>query len=342
MNILKISFFCIITSALQAQIYEKFPIQNTESFRGISFESANTFVFSGTNNTIGKSNDAGKTIEWLSVHHLETKHDFRDIEVLQAQHYLAMAIDSPAYIVESKNGGKTWTTVYENSTKGIFLDAMYYHPKSKDVFVVGDPLDGKMPFIVHANASNTKEWTILKKLNNQYLRLANPKEAFFAASGSNLYADEHQILLVSGGAASLLYRYTKKEVQGYQLDKTNSPTSGIYGMDYNPTLNFGILVGGDYTKPNADDNNFYKFKIENNKVVFTNMYSIPKGYLSSVSIVNKDTFAVCGPGGVQYTSDNGINWKYLTKDAYNTCKVSPDKKYILLVGPKGNVGKILL
>lgn len=341
MKKIALSLMLMNSLLLTAQTYEKISTNNTESFRGLSFEDAQTFVFSGTNNTIGKSVDGGKTIQWININ-FDAKHDFRDIEVLGKKHYLAMGIDSPAYLFETKDGGKTWAKVYENSTKGIFLDAMYFDKKTKNIYVLGDPLDGKIPLVLQSNLKNTQEWTQVKKLNQQYLRLADPKEAFFAASGSNLYADDQQILIASGGSASLLYRYTNKEVQGYQIDKTKSTTAGIYGMDFSPKLNLGFLVGGDYTKPNESDNNFYKFKIENNKVKFVDMYSIPKGYLSSVSIIDQNKFIVCGPNGIQYTTDHGVNWETLTTDAYNTCQVSPDKKFVILVGPKGNVGKIIL
>ncbi len=315
--------------------------KNNESFRGLSFEDAKTFIFSGTNNTIGKSSDSGKTIQWISPD-LTSKVDFRDVEVVAKNHYFAMGIDSPAYILETKDAGKIWQTVYENQTKGIFLDAMFYYPKTKDLFVVGDPLGENIPFVLQANLKNTKEWIQQKKIKNQYLRLSDPKEAFFAASGSNLYVDDQQVLLISGGVKSLLYRYTAKETQGYSLDKSKSSTSGMYAMDYNSTLNVGYLVGGDYTKPDASNFNLYKFKIQENKVQFIDTYASPKGYLSSVSIIDKDRVVVCGTNGVQMTNDNGLTWKFITNDGYNSCKVSPDKKYIILVGGKGKLGKIEL
>ena len=37
-----------------------------------------------------------------------------------------MAVDAPAYILKTIDGGETWKIVYENKTDGMFLDAMEF------------------------------------------------------------------------------------------------------------------------------------------------------------------------------------------------------------------------
>ena len=311
------------------------------SFRGLAFESPTTFIVSGSKNTIGKTTDGGKTFKWINPTIVQNR-DFRDVEVLSKDNYIAMGIDSPAYILLTKDGGKTWTKAYENTQKGVFLDAIYVDSKNKKIYAIGDPLEAGKPFILTSTTTDPSKWEVTKTLLNQGTRLKNPKEAFFASSGSNIYADANQVLIVSGGAASNLYRYTPKGGQMYALEKTSSPTAGINGLAYDPTLNLGFLVGGDYTKPNESKNNLYQFNIVNNQLQFNNLWKYPDGYKSAITIIDKNRLMVCGYSGVDYTSDGGFNWKNITKDSYNNCIVSPDKKSVILVGNKGKIGKVTL
>lgn len=233
----------LLSSLSFAQTYQVLNEEkSTVSYRGLAFESPTTFVVSGSNNTIGKTVDGGKTFKWINPSVVQNR-DFRDIEVLSKDNYLVMGIDSPAYLLLTKDGGKTWSKVYENAQKGMFLDAIYVDAKNKKIYVLGDPIEAGKPFILTSTITDPTKWESVKTLNNQATRLKNPKEAFFASSGSNIYADANQVLIVSGGVASNLYRYTPKAGQLYGLDKSNSSTAGINGMAYDPTLNIGYLVG---------------------------------------------------------------------------------------------------
>lgn len=334
-------FIFLLSTISFAQTYKVINEEKTDvSYRGLSFENAHTFIVSGSKNTIGKTTDGGKTFKWINPTVVKDR-DFRDVEVIAKDNYLALGIDSPAYILHTKDGGKTWNKVFESTQKGMFLDAMYLDTKSKKVYVVGDPVEANKPFILSAFTTDLKNWNVNKTLMNQGLRLRNPKEAFFASSGSNIYADTNQIIIVSGGAESNVYRYTPKGGQLYTLQKTPTNNSGINGMAYDAVNNVGYLVGGDYTKPNDSKYNLYKFKIDaKNQIQFIDSWKYPEGYKSGVTILSKDKVVVCGYSGVDYSIDGGHNWKNITRDSYNTCVASPDKKSVILVGNKGKIGKI--
>ena len=81
---------------------------------------------------------------------------------------------------------------------------------------------------------------------------------------------------------------------------------------------------------------------KNNQLNFIDSWKYPEGYKSGVTIINKNKVLVCGYSGVDYSMDGGHNWKNITKDSYNTCVVSPDKKSVILVGNKGKIGKVTL
>ncbi|WP_291078358.1 MULTISPECIES: YCF48-related protein [unclassified Empedobacter] len=336
-------YFVLLLSSLSfAQTYQVINEENTSvSYRGLAFQDAKTFIVSGSKNTIGKTTDGGKTFSWINPKVVENR-DFRDVEILGKDNYLALGIDSPAYILQTKDGGKSWNKVYENNEKGIFLDAIYVDKTSKKITVLGDPMSPDKPFVLTSSITDPTKWEVAKSLHGQPLRLKNPKEAFFASSGSNLYVDAKQTLIVTGGELSNLYYYTPKGGQMYALEKTKSSTSGINGMAYDATNNVGYLVGGDFTKPENSSFNFYKFKLLNGKITFQDSWKYPAGYKSGVTIISKDKVLVCGYSGVDYSADGGHNWTNLTQDSYNTCTVSPDKKYVILVGNKGKIGKITL
>lgn len=316
-------YFVLLLSSLSfAQTYQVINEENSSvSYRGLAFQDAKTFIVSGSKNTIGKTTDGGKTFSWINPKVVENR-DFRDVEVLGKDNYLALGIDSPAYILQSKDGGKSWNKVYENNEKGIFLDAIYVDKTSKKITVLGDPMSPDKPFVLTSSITDPTKWEVAKSLHGQPLRLKNPKEAFFASSGSNLYVDAKQTLIATGGELSNLYYYTPKGGQMYVLEKTKSSTSGINGMAYDATNNVGYLVGGDFTKPEDSSYNFYKFKLANGKITFQDSWKYPMGYKSGVTIISKDKVLVCGYSGVDYSADGGHNWTTITEDSYNTCTVS--------------------
>lgn len=332
----------LLSSLSFAQTYQIINEEKSDvSYRGLAFQDAKNFIVSGSKNTIGKTIDGGKTFSWINPKVVENR-DFRDVEVLSKDNYLALGIDSPAYILHTKDGGKSWNKVYENNEKGIFLDAIYVDKISKKITVLGDPMSPDKPFVLTSTMTNPTKWEVAKSFHGQPLRLKNPKEAFFASSGSNLYVDTKQTLIVTGGELSNLYYYTPKGGQLYALEKTKSTTSGINGMAYDAVNNVGYLVGGDFMKPDDSSYNFYKFKLANGKILFQDSWKYPIGYKSGVTIISKDKVLVCGYSGVEYSTDGGHNWVNITKDSYNTCTVSPDKKYVILVGNKGKIGKVTL
>lgn len=109
------------------------------SLRGLSVVSDDVVWVSGSNGTIGRSSDGGKNWKWFSVKGFE-KAEFRDIEGFDAATAVVISIGEPAYILRTVDGGETWKVVYENKTKGMFLDAMEFWNEQAGI-VIGDPID---------------------------------------------------------------------------------------------------------------------------------------------------------------------------------------------------------
>src|SRR5689334_15833398 len=111
------------------------------SLRGLSVVNDNIAWVSGSNGTVGKTTNGGKNWKWFTVKGFE-KMDFRDIEAFDAVTAVIIAVAEPAYILKTDDGGESWKVVYENKTKGMFLDAMEFWNEESGI-VVGDPLNGK-------------------------------------------------------------------------------------------------------------------------------------------------------------------------------------------------------
>lgn len=164
---MKLKILLLTTSLSFAQTYQIINQENTQvSYRGLAFEDSKTFLVSGSKNTIGKTTDGGKTFKWINPEIVEDQ-DFRDIEVLNKNTYITVAIDNPAYILTTNNAGKTWQKQYENNQEGIFLDAIYHDKKNKDLYVIGDPIVSKQPYILKAKQNNLNSWQQIDTLFNQ-------------------------------------------------------------------------------------------------------------------------------------------------------------------------------
>jgi photosystem II stability/assembly factor-like uncharacterized protein len=111
------------------------------SLRGLSVVNDKIIWVSGSNGMVGKSIDSGNTWRRIQVKGFE-KTDFRDVEAFDENIAVIMGVDTPAYILRTIDGGETWKVVYENKTKGMFLDAIEFWNEQSGI-VIGDPINGK-------------------------------------------------------------------------------------------------------------------------------------------------------------------------------------------------------
>ena len=126
------------------------------SLRGLSVANDKVIWVSGSGGTVGRSIDGGATWSWITVPNYE-KRDFRDIEAFDENTAIIMAIAEPADILKTTDGGKTWKLVYENTTKGMFMDAMEFWNTNSGI-VVGDPINGRF-FVTRTFDGGTLRYT---------------------------------------------------------------------------------------------------------------------------------------------------------------------------------------
>jgi len=305
------------------------------SLRGLSVVSDEVLWVSGSRGTVGRSTDGGKNWKWLLVKGFE-KTDFRDIEAFDATTAVIMAVGDPAYILRTVDGGDTWRVVYENKTKGMFLDALEFWNEEAGI-VIGDPIDGR--FFIARTFDGGNTWKEVPEANRPR---ADTGEACFAASGTNLRAlDNDEAVFVSGGTASSLFIRDHKTrlpiVQGRESTGANS--IAVWNRYHRKGGNQLVVVGGDFSADSSTNRNCF-YSLNRGKT-----WQVPKvpphGYRSCVEYLDKKILVSCGLNGVDYSRDNANTWKLISGEGFHVCRIAKIGTTIYLAGGNGKVGRLV-
>lgn len=298
------------------------------SIRGLSVVDDRIIWVSGSDGMVGKSLDSGNTWRWIRVKDFE-KTDFRDIEAFDESRAVIMGVDEPAYILRTIDGGENWKTVYENKTKGMFLDAMEFWNEQSGI-VVGDPIKGK--FFIARTFDGGNTWQNIPEENYP---LADSGEACFAASGTNIRKlGNDAACFVTGGLHSALF--IKDRIIELPIIQ-GKETTGANSIALKNKKTF-IVVGGDFNTPDST----YKNCVITNDGGNTWQYPLipPHGYRSCIEYINKQEWISCGLNGVDISKDDGNTWKWISTESFNVCRKAKNGKGVFLAGGKGNIGKL--
>ena len=288
----------------------------------------NVVWVSGSKGVVGKSIDGGLTWKWHAVKGFE-KTDFRDIEAFDEHTALIMAVDSPAFILRTIDGGESWDMVYRNDSKGMFLDAMDFR-NSRDGLVVGDPVDGR--FFMAVTSDSGKSW---KEISFAKRPVADSGEACFAASGTNIIAlQDAEYILISGGLSSHIFNNQKKFLlplsQGTESAGANSIASGD-----NNTM---VVVGGNYLR--KDDTSRVCAISVDGGYTWIQPQKLPSGYRSCVEFLGNHKWVSCGLNGVDLSYDDGLNWHKISDRSFNVVQKAKQGETVYFAGSEGNVCKL--
>ncbi|MGI8599718.1 MAG: YCF48-related protein [Chitinophagaceae bacterium] len=304
------------------------------NIRGLSVVNDVVVWASGSNGTIGKTTDGGKTWKWIVVKGFE-KRDFRDIEAFSSTTAIIMSIDTPAYILKTIDGGNSWKVVYENKTPGMFLDAMEFWNEEAGI-VIGDPIDGK--FFIARTFDGGNTW---KEIPENFKPLADEGEALFAASGTNIrILDRDEAVFVTGGTSSHIYIRDKKIKLPINQGKESTGANSVAVMDYNSRSGGKTLtvVGGDFANPTSDSLNCF-YSNDRGKT-WRAPKNPPAGYRSSVEYLSKLHIITCGTTGVDYSFDGGKNWKPISDESFHVVRISKKGAATYLAGANGRVARL--
>ncbi len=313
------------------------------SLRGMSVPTDEVIWVSGSNGTVGKSVDAGKTWRWMIVPGF-AKRDFRDIEAFDSATAIAMTVDNPAIIVKTTDGGATWKKVFERAREGIFLDAMDFK-NEKEGICIGDPLNtgqtNRKQFYIIRTFDGGETW---KEIPLYQMPVAQAGEAIFAASGTNIsFFDntDFEYGFVTGGSVSNLYLIGRQRNQNRIVNipvSQGKETIGTFSMATDKQKKI-YCVGGDYKVPGNNSNN-YRYTTNEGVTWDSAKLSAPFGYRSCIRIISDKTLIACGPTGVDLASNGHKEWKKASLEGFNVCMVSKGKQ-VFLAGEKGKIGRLI-
>jgi hypothetical protein len=325
-HILLLSIISVAAYAQDIVILEK---KANISLRGLSVVDDLVVWVSGSNGSVGKSIDGGKSWRWFQVKGFE-KNDFRDIEAFDEKTAVIMAVSEPAYILKTFNGGESWKMVYSDSVKGIFLDAMEFWENGNGI-AVGDPVDGLLYVTRTDDFGNSWEKYVSKKMSQP-----EKGEAMFASSGTNIRRLSNQeAIVVTGGTKSRLLIHERwidlPLIQGSETTGANS----VAIWNSPPRKSNIVVVGGDF----RNDTSSYK-----NCAWSTDMgkrWNIPAipphGYRSCVEFINWDKLLACGTSGVDISEDGGKTWKLISSESFHVCRKSKSGNAVFLAGANGQI-----
>ncbi|HZH95718.1 MAG TPA: oxidoreductase [Flavisolibacter sp.] len=305
------------------------------SIRGLSVVNDVVVWAAGSKGTVGRTTDGGKTWKWMVVKGFEGR-DFRDIEAFDGATAIAMAVDTPAYIIKTINGGESWKVVYENRKAGMFLDAMEFWNHQAGI-VVGDPIDGKL--FIARSFDGGATW---KEIPDNHKPRSDSGEAMFAASGTNVRVlDKDEAVFVTGGLSSRLFIRDKATklplLQGKETTGANSiAVQDVHSRKGGTTL---IIVGGDFNTPDSDSLNCF-YSNDRGKT-----WAAPKipphGYRSCVEYLSKKHVIACGINGVDYSVDGGRKWTWISKEGFNVCRIAKNGSAVFLAGNNGKIARLV-
>jgi photosystem II stability/assembly factor-like uncharacterized protein len=338
------SLFLLFTYSGKTQQIQVLESGKRVSFRGLSVVSDQVFWASGSNGSVVRSTDGGKNLQWISVPGYE-KRDFRDIEALSADTAVIMAIAEPAVILKTTDGGKNWRKVFEDTTKGMFLDAMDRSPNGS-MIVVGDPIQGHL--FTAMSMDNGNSWQIMPvKDGKKDVRKVKDTEAMFASSGTNIKLIPEKdfgtpTLLVTGGSKASI-----KDVYNYSFNDSlpmiqGGTSTGANSIDYWSKTKSAVIVGGDFSKDTIAIDNCVLVQFKNGKPIFSKPSIPPHGYRSCVIYLNENELVTCGTSGIDVSKDGGQTWQLISKESFHVVQKARNGKAIFLAGGNGRIAQLIL
>ena len=316
---------CFATAA-EAQTVKLLNSGSKASLRGLSVVNDDVVWVSGSSGSVGRSVDGGETWAWVTVKGFE-KIDFRDIEAFDKNTAIIMGIADPAYILKTIDGGQNWKVVFTDTTKGMFLDAMEFWNEQSGI-VIGDPIGDKI--FIARTYDGGENW---QGIPSEKIPTADKGEAFFASSGTNVRKlSKQEAVFVSGGLRARLFVRDKKIdlpiIQGKESTGANS-----LAVKNKKCL---IIVGGDF---NAQDDTTKNCVITmDGGKTFTAPVVGPHGYRSCVEYLGKKSWISCGLNGVDYSTNEGLHWTWISKDSFHDVRKAKKGKAVYFSGG-GEIGR---
>lgn len=303
--------------------------------RGLSVVNAKIAWVSGTRGTFARTTDAGKTWAVGTVLGAE-KLDFRDVEAFgeKTAYLLSAGPGDASRIYKTTDGGQSWALQFKSADPASFFDAIAFWDENTGI-ALGDPVQGRFQLITTDDGGS--RW---KPAPAKNLPPTLPGEGAFAASGTCLITQgKDHVWFATGGAKVARVFRSRDRGQSWQVSNTpivaGAESAGIFSIAFRDAQH-GILVGGDYRKPN-DTGATSAITDDGGKTWRLLDQRLP--YRSGVAWA-KDRWIAVGTSGSHVSLDDGNSWKLLDRENYNSVAFSTGGEG-WAVGPKGRIARFV-
>ncbi len=316
------------------------------SLRGLSAVDDRVVWASGSNATVIRTRDGGKT--WTpcgpkGFGDLE----FRCVHAFGADIACIASAGSPAVLLRTDDGGASWRETYRASSPSAFFDAMRFWDSQRGI-AISDPVDGKLLVVETSDGGQTWE-----RLTDE-LPQSPPGEAAFAASNSSLHVGEQgQLWFGTGGSESETSRLYHRSAWDAKWGTVSVPipssqASGIFSVCTVPASTAGeesntlVLVGGDYRASETSD--VTACISRDRGVTWRTVKTQPAAFRSAVVATPRggslpSGLITAGPFGTDFSRD-ADEWEPVSQTGFHALAVGQTQ--VFASGSEGRFGRLIV
>jgi len=307
-------------------------------FRGVSAVSDTVAWASGTNGTVVRTIDGGRTWQAKAIPGAEAL-DLRDIDAVDERvaYVLSIGPGEASRIYKTVDGGGRWELQFINREPKAFFDGMAFWDAERGV-AVSDSVDGR--FVIMLTGDGGRTWT---QAPADGLPPAQPGEGAFAASGTcvAVYGTDHVWL---GTGAAPVARLLRSQDGGRTWEVSTTPlaagpSAGIFSVAFRDAAH-GIVVGGDYKKESEGEGNA---AVTTDGGATWTLVKGPglRGFRSAVAYVpTTPSLIAVGPKGADYSSDDGQSWTGLGATGFHAFSFARRGTAGWAVGENGGIARL--
>lgn len=315
--------------------WEQQKLGRSASIRGLSAVDEQNAWLSGSQNTIARTTDGGRTWRLLPSPGPDTL-DFRDIEAFDSLRAVVMSAGpgSLSRVYRTGDGGRSWQLMLQNPDSAGFFNGIAFWNEQNGL-LTGDPVDGSL--VIMRTGDGGRSW---QRVPAASIPPVDPMEYGFAASGSHITTAADSLAWIgTGGRTARVFRSTDR---GRSWSVTSTPmisgdsSTGIFSIAF---LNDqqGVAVGGDYARPTQIRDNIMSSSDGGRSWRLVEGHQV--AYRSCVRKI-EGRFLACGPSGSDISYDLGRTWRRIDTTAYHVIAVGDSREAVWTAGPEGIVAKI--
>lgn len=240
----------------------------------------------------------------------DEKLEFRTL-AQDRKYFYTINILSPAYLFKINKRTLEFSIQKTDTTKTAFFDAFIFDKFDRGI-AISDPNEAGSanPLIFYSGRPSKDTFDFPTYF---------PGEAHFAASNTNIATKDGKVWIATGGMKARIFKFSWNNPFKWEAFKTpfiqGTSSTGIYSIDFYDK-NFGIAVGGDYTKQAENINNIATTN-DGGKTWQIQASSKNGGYKTCVKFrpksKGKDIIAV-GDQNIEFSNDYGKTWKTISEE----------------------------